>query len=113
VARSVLSRFAALCLSLPESYEQETWGAATFRVTGKIFATAADHEGYTVAMKASREEQAALLAVGEPFFFPRYVGPKGWIGVRLSGTTDWSELDELVRESYRLIAPRRLARELE
>ena len=39
---------------------------------------------------------------------PPYVGKGGWIGVYLGGDVDWAELDELLRDSYRLIAPRRL-----
>lgn len=30
-------RFRRLCLALPEAYEQETWGSATYRVRGRIF----------------------------------------------------------------------------
>jgi predicted DNA-binding protein (MmcQ/YjbR family) len=111
VALRTATRFRRLCLALPEAYEQETWGEATYRVATKIFATASDHDGRgTVSMKASREDQAALLSQGEPFFFPRYVGSKGWIGIDLaSSRVDWDEVRELVTESYRLIAPKRLA----
>jgi len=38
-----------------------------------------------------------------------YVGPKGWIGMRLDGRTDWNEVTKLLKQSYRLIAPRKLA----
>jgi hypothetical protein len=43
------------------------------------------------------------------FFAPPYVGPKGWIGIRLTKRPDWAEVDMLVRRSFRLVAPRRLA----
>jgi len=43
------------------------------------------------------------------FFVPPYVGPKGWIGMRLDNCPDWAEVVALVRRSYRLIAPKRLA----
>jgi predicted DNA-binding protein (MmcQ/YjbR family) len=111
MARGVITRFRKLCLALPEAYEEETWGEATFRVRKKIFAMAADHDGgETVCMKALREDQEALLAHGSPFFFPRYVGPKGWIGVDLSTAgLDWDEVAELVRESFRLVAPKKLS----
>ena len=42
------------------------------------------------------------------FFAPPYVGPKGWVGVRLDDGPDWDEIAALVRRSYRLIAPKRL-----
>jgi hypothetical protein len=44
------------------------------------------------------------------FFVPPYVGHKGWIGVRLDDKPDWDEVAELVKRSYRLVAPKRLAR---
>ena len=44
----------------------------------------------------------------ERFFSPPYVGPKGWIGVRLDSATDWDEVAAIVVRSYRLIAPRKL-----
>ena len=57
----------ALCLSLPEATEKETWGDAdnpghpTFRVKDKIFVImAVDGSGGSV--KTSTEEQTALLS---------------------------------------------------
>jgi len=110
-----MDRIRRICLALPEAYEEETWGSATFRVRKKIFVMAADHEGRgTVTMKSTGEEQQALLAVGEPYFFPAYVGTKGWIGVNLaSSAVRWAEVADLVRESYCLIAPKRLAVQVE
>jgi predicted DNA-binding protein (MmcQ/YjbR family) len=39
---------------------------------------------------------------------PPYVGPSGWVGVWLDGKVDWAELADLLRDSYRLVAPKRL-----
>ena len=47
------------------------------------------------------------------FFVPPYVGPSGWIGVYLDGDVDWMELDELLRDSYRLVAPKKLVKQLD
>jgi hypothetical protein len=49
----------------------------------------------------------------EQFFWPAYVGSKGWVGVRLDVVRDWVEVDELIRASYQLIAPKRLAAQVE
>ena len=38
------------------------------------------------------------------------VGAKGWIGVRLDEAVDWRETEAFVRRSYRLVAPKRLAK---
>ncbi|HUD69919.1 MAG TPA: MmcQ/YjbR family DNA-binding protein [Acidimicrobiales bacterium] len=115
MARRPIDRLRSICLALPESYEETTWGDATFRVRKKIFAGAADNDaGCSVSLKADRAEQAALLAQGPPFFLPAYVGSKGWIGVDLaSPNVDWDEVNELVRESYRLVAPKGLAAHVE
>jgi predicted DNA-binding protein (MmcQ/YjbR family) len=45
----------------------------------------------------------------ERFFAPPYVGPKGWVGMRLDRDPDWAEVAVLVRRSYGLVAPKRLA----
>ncbi len=52
-----------------------------------------------------------MLVGADPgrFFVPPYVGHKGWIGMRLDGHPDWAEVAEVVRRSYVLIAPKRLA----
>ncbi len=47
------------------------------------------------------------------FFVPPYVGPSGWIGVRLDGNPDWGEIGELMKEAYRLVAPKRLLSSIE
>jgi predicted DNA-binding protein (MmcQ/YjbR family) len=39
---------------------------------------------------------------------PPYVGPSGWVGVWLDGTVDWGDVADLLRDSYRLVAPKRL-----
>jgi len=112
VTTKPVERVRRICLSFPEAYEEQTWGEATFRVRKKIFCMAAGHDPATpsVSLKATREEQQALLAQGKPFFFPAYVGAKGWIGVDLSSASiDWAELEELITEAYRLTAPKKLS----
>lgn len=42
------------------------------------------------------------------FFRPPYVGPAGWIGVRLDDDPPWDEIAILVEDSWRLIAPKKL-----
>jgi predicted DNA-binding protein (MmcQ/YjbR family) len=113
MARSRLDRVRAVCLSLPEAFERETWERPTFRVGGqeKIFCMASP-DGSTATMKADPEERQALLEQGDPFFMPPYVGGKGWVGVHLDRRTDWNEVAELIATSYCLIAPKRLAKQV-
>jgi hypothetical protein len=113
--KNPLGRLRKICLALPEAEERETWETPTFRVRGKIFAMAATNDGApAVWCKAPPGVQAILIgADAERFFRPPYVGHKGWIGVRLDTGVDWTELDALIRRSWRLTAPKRLGDRLE
>jgi len=110
-----ITRLRKLCLALPEAHEVEAWGAPTFRVRNKIFAmyaaAATDHGKGRPAMwvKAAPGDQAQMVeAAPDCFFEPPYVGPSGWVGVWLDGVVGWDDVDEFLRDSYRLVAPRRL-----
>jgi hypothetical protein len=72
-----------------------------------MFATLSD-DGLLASVKATRQEQAALVAADpDTFGVPAYVGRHGWVSVRLA-TVDPAELTELVVEAWRLTAPKRL-----
>lgn len=110
-----LDRLRKLCLRLPESHEVEAWGEPTFRVRNKLFAmfaSANTHHGHgrnAVWCKAAPGNQALMVrAAPERFFVPPYVGPSGWVGIWLDRDTDWKELADLLRDSYLLVAPKRL-----
>lgn len=112
---SPLTRLRKLCLALPEAHEVEAWGEPTFRVRNKLFAMYAapnNHHGAgrpAVWCKAAPGNQSLMVrAAPDRFFVPPYVGPSGWVGVWLDRSPDWSEVDDLLRDSYRLIAPRKL-----
>jgi hypothetical protein len=115
----VLKRLREICLALPECFEKEAWGSCTFRVTGgSMFAmTENNHHGsgrVAVWIKQPAMVQEILVhADGKRFFIPPYVGPKGWLGVRLDYKVDWNELAELLADGHRLSAPKRLRARLE
>jgi hypothetical protein len=47
------------------------------------------------------------------FFIPKYVGARGWLGLWLDlPKVDWKLVEDVVREAYCLVAPRRLAAKL-
>jgi predicted DNA-binding protein (MmcQ/YjbR family) len=104
-------RLRAICLALPEAAEKEAWGEPTWRVRDKIFAMARRGDGCpSLWCKAPPGSQMVLVGADpERFFVPPYVGHKGWVGMRLDGGPDWDEVALLVRRSYRLTAPKRLA----
>jgi hypothetical protein len=120
VPPSPLTRLRKLCLALPEAHEVEAWGAPTFRVRNKLFAmyaAADDHHGGGrpgVWCKAAPGNQSLMVrAAPARFFVPPYVGPSGWIGIHLDRSPDWDEVRELLTDSYRLIAPKRLVARLD
>lgn len=106
-----------LCLALPDAQELESHGRPTFR-TKKIFAVygatekggAAGHlqHPHSVLFLPDPSE-VALLLEEERFFVPAYYGPSGWVGLDFDvATVNWGEVRELVEDSYRNTAPRRL-----
>ena len=97
----------AICLALPEAEERETWDAPTFRVRDRIFAMMRAQDGQAeVWMKARPGAQAMLIeAAPARFFCPPYVGPKGWIGMRLDDGTDWEEVRHFARASASVSSP--------
>jgi predicted DNA-binding protein (MmcQ/YjbR family) len=109
--RGPTDRLRALCMALPEAEERETWEIPTWRIRGKIFALqSAIGERDAVWCKAQEGSQELLVqADPDRFFVPPYLGHKGWVGMWLDRRVDWTEVAELVRRSYRLIAPKKLA----
>jgi hypothetical protein len=98
--------FRTAALSLPDAVEVETWGEATFRVRNKIFAMMGS-DGKRGSIKASKEEQAALIASDSAtFYVPQYVGVHGWVGVVLR-SADQGEVRELLTEAWRMTATSR------
>ena len=114
MAQKSIDRLRKICLALPKATEKEAWGDPTWRVKEKIFAMEKRGDGrISVWFKAPEGSQQVLVGSDpERFFVPPYVGHKGWVGMRLDTEPDWAEVDLLVRRSYRLIAPKRLASKL-
>ena len=115
-ANPAIKRLRVICLALPEAFEKEAWGECTFRVTGgSMFAMTDNHHHgsnhLAVWVKAPPMVQEILVnADAERFFVPPYVGPKGWIGVRLDYKVDWAELATILKDGYLMSAPKRLRR---
>jgi hypothetical protein len=110
-----LVRLTKICLALPEVTRECSGSHAGFYVRKKTFAYFLnDHHGdgiVAVACKALPGENTALAAAQPSrFYLPAYVGPRGWVALRLDvGKVDWREVTELVAASYRQVAPKRLA----
>ena len=112
---AVLKRLTALALALPEATRELSGSHATFRVRKKVFAYFLNnHHGdgiVAVTCKVLPGENTALAsAQPKRYYLPAYVGPRGWVALRLDlPKIDWSEVRDLLLSGYLLTAPKRLA----
>jgi predicted DNA-binding protein (MmcQ/YjbR family) len=115
----ILGRVRALCLVLPEVSVRVDYSLTTERSTAHSFdvrrrsfcllVAKRDPTGKPsplVVLRVDPDDRAALLSVGHPFFASR--AGRDRVGVLLTDDTDWEEIRELVTESYRLLAPKKL-----
>lgn len=116
----VLARVREIALALPGASEKVSHGRPVF-FTRKIFAC------YGASVKGDdgwEQYPESLLVLPDPaelsalrgddrFFVPAYYGPSGWIGLHLGDDVDWGEVAELVDESFRNTAGKRLIAELD
>lgn len=116
-----LGRLREVCLALPEAKEKISHGHPVF-FTKKLFAIfgavvkgdhyAGDH-AQSVLFLPDSGERAALVG-DERCFVPAYYGPSGWLGLNFrAAEVDWQEVAELVEDSYRNTALKRLVAEVD
>jgi predicted DNA-binding protein (MmcQ/YjbR family) len=115
----LVERVRTLCQALPEVTVRVDYSRTRARSTAESFDIRRRSFCLLVAVEeptgkpvpllvlgADPDEREALLSIGHPYFTPR--GGRDRIGVLLTDHTDWEEIRELVTESYRLIAPKKL-----
>jgi hypothetical protein len=109
-----LRLLSAVCLGLPETERIDCGDHADFRVRGKIFAYfLRNHggDGVTAACFKARlgEHVEHVKQAPDRFYLPRFIGRRGWLGVRLDqGDINWDEIGALAAVSYNLAAPKNL-----
>jgi phosphoribosylglycinamide formyltransferase-1 len=110
-----LAALSKLALAFPEVKRKVHGSHAAFLVRKKTFAYFLDnHHGdgiVAVTCKVLPGENTALAAAQpKRYYLPAYIGPRGWVALRLDlGKIDWDEVRELLLGSYLLTAPKRLA----
>ncbi|MET9266661.1 MmcQ/YjbR family DNA-binding protein [Amycolatopsis sp. NPDC004079] len=110
-----LARLREVCLGLPETSERPSHGVPAFFVRGKKVFTMyveleRDGDRPTIWCPAPPDAQDEMVREEpERFFVPPFVGRSGWVGVRLDVDLNWEEVAEIIRESYRQVAPKKLA----
>ena len=112
----VLANLRSICRQLPEAHEEPAWAGTRWRIRNHTFAhvrTASVTTGSVTWLKfrSRGPELDALLAQGHPFSAGGF-GPDV-VAMIIDGSTDWSEVAELLTESYRLFAPRFLVERLD
>jgi hypothetical protein len=112
--KPLFAKLQAIALALPEAKKILNHGRPSFAVAEKTFVMFMDdHHGdgrIAIWCKAPPGEQADMVE-SDPkrYFVPPYVGPRGWVGVRLDVKPSWKTIAAIVRESYRMTAPKRVA----
>jgi predicted DNA-binding protein (MmcQ/YjbR family) len=114
-----LERLSQICLSLPRTTREDKGSHAAFSVAKKVFVYYLNnHHGDGIVGFCCKvlpgDNQQLIASNPQKFYMPAYVGPRGWVGLRLDRrSVDWTEVKELVQCSYVLCAPKRLARMVE
>jgi hypothetical protein len=119
IPEDIVERVRALCMALPEvtvrvdgSLTTARSTAHSFDIRRRSFCLLVAREGPTgkavplLVLRADPDEREALLSIGHPFFAAR--PGRDRIVVLLTDDTDWEEIRELVTESYRTLAPKKL-----
>jgi predicted DNA-binding protein (MmcQ/YjbR family) len=115
VTAYALDKLREVCLRFPDAVEAGGVGNPSFKVRDKIFAMQHGHEERPSVWFKAPDGVQELLVGSEParFFRPPYVGHHGWVAAWLDIPLDWDELADLVEESYRMTAPKRLSAQLD
>jgi hypothetical protein len=110
-----LDALVKICLALPQTSREEKGSHSAFLDGKKIFAYYLDNHHddgiISVCCKVLPGENRFLVesAPGR-FYLPAYIGPRGWIGLRMDlATLNWTEVKELIHGSYIQVAPKKLA----
>ena len=123
VPPAVVDHLRAICERLPETREETAWVGTRWRIRAKTFAHAlhiedgwppayaraasTDGPATVLMLRSSSPELEALVGTGHPFFSTPWRADE--VGMVLDDDVDWTEIAELVTESYCLLAPQHLA----
>jgi len=109
-----------LAQQLPEVGRKTSHGSPGWSVggeKGKLFAIIANHhhgeEAVGLLVKASGPDEMTGLIEAQPdtYYWPKYYGASGWLGVKLNRRdVDWDQIGEWLERSWRACAPPRLSK---
>jgi predicted DNA-binding protein (MmcQ/YjbR family) len=101
----------AFALSLPEAWEDHPWGETVAKVGKKVFVffgdTASERaRSFTVKLRESHDEASAMGWASDPGYG---LGRGGWLTVDAPEDAPMELLQAWILESYRAVAPKKLA----
>lgn len=106
----VLAKLQSLCLSLPRTKETQTWGKPHFRVGEKIFCGCGEDQGRPrIGLKMEKTDAQQMMKMPGIEKAPYSRPNDGWVSIDPNVFDCWDEIGRLVIDSYRLIAPKRVA----
>ncbi|WP_205314904.1 MmcQ/YjbR family DNA-binding protein [Nonomuraea lactucae] len=117
----IIAGLRPVCLGLPGAYEEQAWAGTRWRVRGRTFAhvlliesgwppayaraAGTDGPDWVLTFRSSGADLLMLRGMGHPFFGPPWRADE--VGMVLGEETDWTEVAELITDSYRVLAPKR------
>ena len=123
VAPEVVDQVRAVCLSLPEAYEERAWVGTRWRVRTRTFADVLliDAGWPPAYARAARDRRSShgtdfpllgreldvLRGSGRPFFPPPWRQDE--VGMLIGADVEWSEVAELLTDSDCLLASKGLS----
>ena len=123
IPAAVLSRLRAICLDFPEVAEEKAWTGTRWTVRSKNFAHVlmldagwppayAQASGLSgpacvLTFRLPPAHVGAPRMARAPFFRPVWFD--NIAGLSLGKDTDWDDVESLLKESYRVMAPKKLA----
>ncbi|MDY6995148.1 MAG: MmcQ/YjbR family DNA-binding protein [Actinomycetota bacterium] len=118
-----LAEVRGIASGLPGSFEKISWGRPVFCAPKMYLMYGGSTKGavkgahlqrpHSILVKVDDSDRRALEQ--DPrFFFPAYLGPFGWLGLDFDAApVDWSEVAELADASFRMVAARKLIKQLD
>jgi hypothetical protein len=107
---AALAALRAICLGLPEVEEAPNsrgfrWMVRKRTIAYLVPVDGPDGDVIVTVFRSQPPELAALHNAGHPFF----AWGTNWVGMVIEDATDWTEVAELITDSYCITAPKKLA----
>lgn len=102
-----LKKLRAICLSLPETSEVNSWGHPNFRAGKKTFVTYEWIKNRpAIAFRINPLEMDKFLF--DKRFFAAPYGRGQWVSLVVNDELDWQFVRDMVQHSYRVVALKRM-----